>query len=76
MTGENSPQDIVIPEYMMKVIKFEMERTFNMPWREVKEWIQKYLQNQYDNLEDKEGSVKLNFPTLQQLKDYITKEIE
>lgn len=74
MENENVAQEITIPDYLAKAFEIEMQRTLNLPWRETLSWIQRYLQNEYDNLENKDGKVVVNFPTLEQLREYILKE--
>lgn len=73
MDEETRTQDIKFPPQWMEAVYLEMERVFNMPGRETKEALQSYLQEQYDALENKEGTVNIDAPTISQLKEYILK---
>lgn len=67
-------QDIEFPPQWLEAAYLEMERVFNIPGRETMAFLQNYLQEQYDALEDKEGKVSLDAPTISQLKEYISKK--
>lgn len=66
-------QDIKFPEQWMQDVYLEMERVFNMLGRETRDVLQNYLQEQYEALENKEGNVNIDAPTISQLKEYILK---
>lgn len=68
---ENRPVDVKIQEQYLFVLVKEMERTFNMNGTTTKALLQEYLQHQYDNLKDKEGSVQLNLPHIKDFKLYV-----
>lgn len=70
---ETRTQDIKFPQQWMEAVYLEMERVFNMPGRETRDALQSYLQEQYDALENKEGNVNIDAPTISQLKEYILK---
>ena len=65
---------IELPPAYADFLYTEMERVFNIPGRETNNYLRSYLQEQYDALENKEGKVSLNAPTIEQLKEYISKK--
>lgn len=62
------------PQYLFILVK-EMERTFNINGTATKTLLQEYLQYQYDNLENKDGSVNLNLPPMNVFKEYVNARI-
>lgn len=73
MDEETRTQDIKFPQQWMEAVYLEMERVFSMHGRETRDWLQSFLQEQYDALENKEGTVNIDAPTISQLKEYILK---
>lgn len=67
------PFDIKIPEEWLQAVVKEMERVFNINGTAVKLYLQEHLQEQYDNLENKEGAVQLAIPEIDEFKNYIGK---
>lgn len=69
-------EDIQFPPYWMEAIYFEMERVFSIPRRETKQHLTEYFQAQYDALEDKEGVIQLNCPTVEEFIQYVWDKIK
>ncbi|MCK9530409.1 MAG: hypothetical protein M0R77_07600 [Gammaproteobacteria bacterium] len=63
--------DIKIPEQWLEAVSREMERVFNIPKRQTKQYLQEHMQAQYNALENKEGRVSIEVPTVENFKEYI-----
>lgn len=74
MAEEKITHNIEFPPAYVDFLYTEMERIFNIPGRETNKYLRSYLQEQYDALENKEGRVSLNAPTIKELKEYIGKK--
>lgn len=62
---------VELPENDIKILTEIAKKSYNLRPQTTMLYIQQYIQEKYDSLEDKEGNITIRVPTPKELLDFI-----